>query len=202
MTKRQAVEDAKLSESDQLRSSDFLGVTRREAIVIRAAGMAFLANFDRPALATEATENRSGAVQQQRNVSCADRNAPRTEQRPEERAEKYNDIMSLLGSEFRGRSSSIQTLTTHQLDGTGTREEPDRREVDAGNYFSNGFNRKLMSSSESPLATALRTRSGGINSTTRLSSEDKAALSVYVGATAQKQKPNEGPRGGFLRSGR
>jgi hypothetical protein len=199
MTKRQIVEeDAKLSESDQLRSSDFLGVTRREVIATAAAGIAFLANFDDLAQAAEGgsggdaggvSENRSNSERQQQTVNRTD-SAPRTEQR--EQVDEYSEIKSLLGSEFRGRSSSMQTLTTHQRDGTGTPEEPDRREVDAGAYFSNGFNRKLMSSSESPLGTALRTRSGGINSTARLSSEQKAALSAFVGATAQKQKPNEG----------
>jgi hypothetical protein len=196
MTKRHAVEDAKLSESEQLRSSDFLGVTRREVIAIGAAGIAFLTSFDDPAQADAegntgaVSEHRSGAEQQQQTVSRADGNV--SEQRPEEHVEKYSNVMSLLGSEFRGRSSSIQTLTTHQLYGTGTREGPDRREVDAGDYFSDGFNRKLMSSSGNPLATALRTRSEGINSTTRLFRQDKAALSAYLGATAQKQQPNEG----------
>ncbi|MDU0309429.1 hypothetical protein [Rhizobium sp. 10PS4] len=202
MTKRQGVkrEDAKLLEFDQLQSNRFLELTRRQIIATAAAGVAFLANLDDLAQAAAenaggntggASEDRSTSERQQQTVNRTD-STSQAEQ--SEEVFKFNDIKSLLGSEFRGRSSSIQTLTKHQRDATGTSEEPDRREVDAGNYFSNGFNRKLTSSSESPLGSALRTRSGSRNSTTRLSSEEKAILSAFVaaGATAQTQKPNEG----------
>lgn len=196
MTKRPAVEDARLSQFEDLGSNDFSGVTRREAITTAAAGLVFFANFDLLAqAATETNEgntqggsgDRSSSERLQQTASMTD-SAPGAEQR--ELLGKFSEIKSLLGSEFRGRSSSIQTLTKYQRDGTDTPDEPDRGEVDAGDYFSDGFNRKLTSSSESPLGTALRTRSGSVSGTTQLSSEEKQKLSAFlVGA---KEKPNEG----------
>ena len=195
MTKQLVVHDSKLSNFDQLRSSDLGEVTRREVIALGAAGLASLTNFTTLAqAATEgesggAYENRSSAEQQQQTVST-DGNVPRTEQRVEGRAEKYSDITRLLGSEFRGRSSSIQALSSDQSYGTGTREGPDRLEVGAGDYFDVGFSRNLLSRSETPLATALRTLGEGNNSPVRLSRENSAILSQSLSPKAQK--PNEG----------
>jgi hypothetical protein len=84
-------------------------------------------------------------------------------------------------------SVSVMPPTGVMLGGSG----PDRNEANAGDYFSNSFNRNLMSNSDGPLATALRTRGEGRNSTMRISREESAALSAYLSTTAQKQK-NEG----------
>lgn len=194
---RQEDQDAGLREADRLRSGDSLGLTRREALATAAAGIAFLATLDDVqaavagggADASGTSENRSSSERQQQTVNRTEITS-RTEQR--EQVSKNSELSNLLGSEFRARSSSIQTLSKYQRDGTGTPDEPDRRELEAGDYFSNGFNRKLMSNSDGPLGTALRTRGGGLNSTNRLSSEDKAALSAFVGATARTQAANGG----------
>jgi hypothetical protein len=100
---------------------------------------------------------RSEVHNQQQTLSSADGNAPRTVQRPQQHVKESWGIEALLGSEVRAPTFSIQTLTASQLYATGTRDRPpDRRTVGPGDYFSDGFNRKLMSTGENPLATAFR----------------------------------------------
>jgi hypothetical protein len=163
MTKKQFSEDAQRWEADQIRASDFLRITRREAIAVGAGGIALLTNLNDRAQADvegrreAVSQHNSGADHQQQTLSRADGNAPRTEQRPQQHVQENRGIDTLLGSEFRAPTCGIQTLTTNQLYATGTREgPPDRRVVGRGEYFSDGFNLKLMSNGENLLATALR----------------------------------------------
>ena len=138
-------------------------VTRREAIAIAAGGIAILTSVGDRAQADsaegQAETSEHASVADRRQAVTDDGNPPRTEQRSEENFRDNSNIQILLGSEFRAPTCGFQGLSASQLDATRTREgPPDRGAVGPGEYFSDGFNRKLFSSGESPLATALRAK--------------------------------------------
>lgn len=142
---------------------DLVMVNRREVIAIGAGGIVLVGSFSDQALAEAdgsadgGSEGNSGAEQQQRFADRTDANAPRTEQRPEEQNRQEVNIETLLGSDSRSPTCGTQNLTSYQSYATGTRETPpDRASVAAGQYFSDGFARKLMSDAKDLLATALR----------------------------------------------
>ncbi len=146
---------------------DVFSITRREAIVVGVGGLTFLAptanlaKADAEGQADAQSNQRASGTEDREFSTRADRETNRTEVRSEQTLSDYRDIQTLLGTDSRAPTCGVQKLSDTQSLATRSRDRPPTRgEAHAGEYFSDGFNGKLLTRGESPLEGALRAAKG------------------------------------------
>lgn len=135
-----------------------LSGTRRDVLIIAAAGAAFLVGGYSEALAQEAeaggeaSPDSAGGDDRRLTVSEENRNPYKYEEAKNDTQQQNTKIEAILGSEYRAPTFGFQSLTTSQLVATRTPDRPPEAvEVAAGAFSSDGHNQRMMSSGQTPL---------------------------------------------------